>query len=275
MHGGDMEQALDWLKSNLGNILLVIVVVVLAFVVTKVLRKIIIGVMERANIPSASIFVNIMRVAVWFVALTSVLQPVFGINPTSLITAMGIGGVALSLGMQDTVSNVIGGFTLMIGKVIQPGDRVRIGGTTGVVKDITWRQTVVLERGGNEMVIPNSVLNASSLERLTESSEGCASVPFTVSAGNDLKQVERQVLDLVDEATEGMRQEGAPTTVKFTGFTPYGISGEVQIYVKFEVYPTTATDAAARALAGAGFIEQHAAQTATSAPELTDSPAHD
>ena len=66
----------------------------------------------------------------------------------------------------------------MLGKEIQPGDLVRIQGTTGVVKDITWRQTVILERGGNQMVIPNSVLNTSSLEKLTQASKAmCGAVP--------------------------------------------------------------------------------------------------
>lgn len=254
-----MDTVLNWLRENAHTIILVAVVLVLAVLITKTLGRLITEVLNRASIPSASIFVNIMRVIVWFVAAATILQPVFGITPTSLLTALGIGGLAVSLGMQDTISNVISGFGLMLGKVIQPGDLVRIQGTTGVVRDITWRQTVILERGGNEMVIPNSVLNTSSLERLTAASEGCVSVPFTVAAGHDLKDVERRVLDTVNRATEGMRLENAPTLVKFTGFTPYGISGEVQVYAKFDVFPSTAADAAARALAGADFIEQRAA----------------
>lgn len=167
--------------------------------------------------------------------------------------------------MQDTIANIISGFGLMLGKVIQPGDLVRIQGTTGVVKDITWRQTVILERGGNQMVIPNSVLNTSSLEKLTQASEGYVPVPFTVAAGSDLKEVERRALDVVNKATEGMRLENVPTLVKFTGFTPYGITAEVQVYARFDVFPSTAADAAARALAGADFIEQHAGAGAIAA----------
>ena len=253
-----MDTVLTWFESNLEDVILVIAVLAAAIAITKVLRRVITTVLDRASVPNASIFVNIMRVLVWFVALTTILQPVFGITPTSLITALGIGGIAVSLGTQDTISNIISGFELMLGKVIQPGDMVRISGTTGVVKDITWRQTVILERGGNEMVIPNSVLNTSSLERLTAASEGCVTVEFTVAAGSDLTRVEQQVIDTVNKATEGMRQDTA-TTVKFTGFTPYGISGQVQVFTNFDVAPAVAADAAARALAGADFIEQRAA----------------
>ena len=112
-----------------------------------------------------SIFVNILRVVVWVLAVATVLQPVFGVNPTTLFTALGIGGLAVSLGLKDTIANVIGGFGLMLGHVIQPGDYVSVSGTKGVVKDINWRQTIVRERNGNEMVIPNSILNTASLEK--------------------------------------------------------------------------------------------------------------
>lgn len=254
-----MDVITNWLQQHADKIILLVIVMAIAMVATKVLGRITNEVLGRASIPNASIFANILRVLIWAAAIAIVLQPVFGINPTTILTALGVGGVAISLGMQDTIANIISGFGLMLGKVIQPGDLVRIQGTTGVVKDITWRQTVILERGGNHMVIPNSVLNTSSLEKLTPASEGYVSVPFTVAAGSDLKEVERRALEVADKATEGMRLADVPTQVKFTGFTPYGITAEVQIYTRFDIYPTTAADAAARALAGADFIEQHAA----------------
>ena len=108
-------------------------------VISRVLRKI----LDNSQIPSASIFVNLTRVTIWVTGAAMVLQPVFGINPTTLITALGVGGVAISLGLKDTIANIIGGFGLMLGRVIQPGDLVTIQGVTGTVHDITWRQTVV------------------------------------------------------------------------------------------------------------------------------------
>lgn len=260
-----MDVITDWLQQHTGRIILLVIVMAVAMIATKVVVRVTNEVLGRASIPNASIFANILRVIIWAAAITIVLQPVFGVNPTTLLAALGVGGVAISLGMQDTIANIISGFGLMLGKVIQPGDLVRIQGTTGVVKDITWRQTVILERGGNQMVIPNSVLNTSSLEKLTQASEGYVPVPFTVAAGSDLKEVERRALDVVDKATEGMRLENVPTLVKFTGFTPYGITAEVQVYARFDVFPSTAADAAARALAGADFIEQHAGAGAIAA----------
>ena len=188
-----MDQILQWFEANAGKIIFLLVAIVAALLITKGLARVMRKVLDRTDMPSASIFINIMRVLVWILAASIVLQPVFGISPTTLMTALGVGGIAVSLGLKDTVANVISGFGLMLGKVIQPGDLVSVAGTAGVVKDITWRQTVVRERNGNEMVIPNSVLNTASLEKLTPSNEGCVTMTFTAKAGSDPAHVTEAV----------------------------------------------------------------------------------
>lgn len=248
---------LTWLAHNAGRITFFIAVIAVALAAVKVLSKVLTKVLNHANVPSVSIFVNITRVLIWSAAITIVLQPVFGINPTTLITALGVGGVAISLGMQDTISNIISGFGLMLGKVIQPGDYVTIQGTTGIVKDITWRQTVIQERGGNEMVIPNSVLNTSSLERITPATESCVTIPFIAKSDIDPAQVEAKIIEAVSKATEGMCQPDNPPLVKFTGFSAYGVTGNVLLFANFDQFTSTVANAAARALIGADYLEQH------------------
>ena len=175
------------------------------------------------------------------------------------IAALGVGGIAVSLGLKDTVANVISGFGLMLGKVIQPGDLVSVAGTAGVVKDITWRQTVVRERNGNEMVIPNSVLNTASLEKLTPSNEGCVTMTFTAKAGSDPAHVTEAVKRAVATATAEFAQPGSEPLVKLTGFSPYGIEVQALAFTRDGVFLSTMRDAMARAIAGCEFVEQRAA----------------
>lgn len=138
-----MDQILQWFEANAGKIIFLLVAIVAALLITKGLARVMRKVLDRTDMPSASIFINIMRVLVWILAASIVLQPVFGISPDNTDDrAPASGGIAVSLGLKDTVANVISGFGLMLGKVIQPGDLVSVAGTAGVVKDITWRQTV-------------------------------------------------------------------------------------------------------------------------------------
>ena len=254
-----MDQILQWFEANAGKIIFLLVAIVAALLITKGLARVMRKVLDRTDMPSASIFINIMRVLVWILAASIVLQPVFGISPTSLMTALGVGGIAVSLGLKDTVANVISGFGLMLGKVIQPGDLVSVAGTAGVVKDITWRQTVVRERNGNEMVIPNSVLNTASLEKLTPSNEGCVTMTFTAKAGSDPAHVTEAVKRAVATATAEFAQPGSEPLVKLTGFSPYGIEVQALAFTRDGVFLSTMRDAMARAIAGCEFVEQRAA----------------
>ena len=254
-----VEYTLAWLRDNAGKLIWLAAVFVAAVVISKLVSRALRTLLDRSQVPSASIFINLARVLIWTIAVAMVLQPVFGINPTTLVTALGVGGVAISLGMKDTIANIIGGFGLMLGKVVQPGDLVTVAGTTGVVKDITWRHTVVKARSGDEIVIPNSVLNTSSLERVTTTSEGCVTVPFTLKSGTDLDAASMRMIATAGEATAQYTADGNPPIVKFTGFSPYGVEGQIMVFAKPGVFASTIRDVAVRSLAGMDFFEQRAA----------------
>ena len=114
-----VEILMHWLAKNYSKLILLAVVLIVAALIDKALTKVVRRVLDKSQVPNASIFVNIMRAVVWVFAIGTLLQPVFGINPTTIFTALGIGGLAVSLGLKDTIANVIGGFGLMLGRVIR------------------------------------------------------------------------------------------------------------------------------------------------------------
>ena len=243
-----MEHVLDWLKANSGRIIFLAIVIALAFVVTRLLSRGLRKVLEHNKIPQASIFINIARVLVWVVALTIVLHPVFGVSPASLFTALGIGGLAISLGLKDSIANTIGGFTLMFSHVIQPGATVSINDTTGVVQDINWRQTVVRERNGNLMMIPNSVLNTTALEKLDPANECLVTIPFTAKPDVDTAKLAQDLLSTVNTHARSLMNPKYKAVVRYTGFTSDGVSGNIVAYAKHGVALTALSDAIARAV---------------------------
>ena len=106
------------------------IALLLAALVSHALARALRRTLDATDVPSASIFVNIGRGLVWALAVLSVLQPVFGIEPTAFVTALGVTSLALSLGLQDTISNLIGGLSLMVGRVVKPGDLVDVAKET-------------------------------------------------------------------------------------------------------------------------------------------------
>ena len=66
----------------------------------------------------------------------------FGVAITPMLTAMGIGGIAIALGLQDTLSNIFAGIYIIWAGRMQIGDYIKLStGEEGYVHDIAWRET--------------------------------------------------------------------------------------------------------------------------------------
>ncbi|MBR3223880.1 MAG: mechanosensitive ion channel [Atopobiaceae bacterium] len=231
-----------------------LVVAVAAFIVDRLLTRALRSVLERASVPSASIFVNIARVVVWVFALLAVLQPVFGIEPTGFVAALGVTSIALSLGMQDTIANVFGGLALMVGKVIVPGDIVTIGTLTGEVTDINWRSTTLKLFSGDMEIIPNSVLSKKELTKLAPFQAGEFRLPVMIKTDADFDRVREEIERIAREALQEFYDEefGAPLFVE--QITNFGVMAHVSLHVKPGLSPRRACTAVAKELLGKSWL---------------------
>lgn len=230
------------------------VVLVVTVAVTLVVQRVVVRLMHKAldvsELPSASLFINIGRALIWVLALLSVLRPVFGVDPAGFVAALGVVSLAISLGMQDTISNIIGGISLMLSKSVQPGDYISVGDVTGEVTDVTWRSTSVMMRGGAVEVIPNSVLSKTALTRITPWSVGYCGVPIAVVPGADLNAVAQECCRIAASELADLLDPAFETDVIFSAFSAYGTQGEVRLHVLPDVVFSAAQDRLARALSG-------------------------
>ena len=175
--------------------------------------------MDSSKLPSASIFVNIIRGIIWAFAILAVLQPVFGIQPTAFVTALGVTSIALSFGLQDTISNLVGGLGLMLVGVVKPGDQVSIGNISGEVIDMNWRSTIVRDRGGKVDIIPNSVLNKTALVHRTRWDVTEVPVTIVLKPSADLDAVTQEIIETIPKlrGTAGARKPDRVTLRRPSG----------------------------------------------------------
>jgi small-conductance mechanosensitive channel len=188
---------------------------------------------REGGLPSVSIISNIARLAVLLIGLFVILQQL-GVSITPLITALGIGGVAVALALQETLSNLISGFAVVASRQIRPGDYVRIeGGEEGYVTDVRWRSTTIRSFPENNMiVVPNSKLASSIVTNynLPEKLMWLI-VPVGVSYKSDLEHVERVTLDVAKELLreiEGGMADLEPR-VRYQAFGDFSIDFNVRI----------------------------------------------
>ena len=69
-----------------------------------------------------------------------------------------------------------------------------------------------------------------------------STLEFTAKASSDPSAISRDILDRVTKATADVTLEGQPPLVKFTGFSPYGMTGQVLVFAREGVLPSTVRD---------------------------------
>ena len=234
----------------IGKVVLLAIVVTVASVIQRFVVRAARRALEKAEVPSASIFLNILRGLIWAFALLTVLQPVFGIEPTGFVAALGVTSVALSLGLQDTISNLIGGLSLMLTKVIVPGDHVLVGTFSGRVTDITWRTTTVKSRAGDVQVIPNSVLSKTAFTKLDEGTFAASSITMVVKRDADLEAVAAEAVVEAAKAAEKSLDLTRKPVARFSNMDPNGVTLTLTTFITPEASSAAVNDVVARALAG-------------------------
>lgn len=236
----------DWLSTLIVIVLALAVTAVVARLAVKLIRRVLSH--DSVPLPSSSIFANIARVVVWALGVSIILSSCFGVDVTAAVAALGIGGIAISLGFQDTLSNLISGLQLSIMGIIEPGDNVDIGGQRGIVRDVTWRHTTIIAPTGERIVVPNSVLNTSALIQLPPPRK--VVVPISVVAGEDeLTALSNGIAQTALDAARSVGEVDKEPSVQFTDVTSFGFTGSVVVWMAEGADPAAAKDAIVRAIA--------------------------
>ncbi len=232
-----------------GVVVTAVVILVITAVVTRILTKFLRRVLNYSDdLPSSTIFINIGRVVVWFLGLSAMLSTCFGVDVSAAVTALGIGGIAVSLGFQDTISNLIGGLQVSLLRIVQPGDNISVGGSKGVVKDVIWRHTTITNIDGETVVVPNSVINKNSLTLLPPA--GKVVVPLVVEGpGADLNARAAEIEAAALAAVAALGTVENPPRLWFKEAIDAGFQGVLVFYMEDAALVNAAKDAALRAVA--------------------------
>ncbi len=133
-----------------------------------------------------------------------------------LLTALGVGGLAVALALQDTLSNLFAGLYLSVSNQIHVGDYVKLStGEEGYVVDITWRSTRLRSLVNNYIFIPNSKLGQTIFTNYhLPAKDTGISINFHVSFDADTDVVEALILEEVNSgAVAGISSSSPPSVL--------------------------------------------------------------
>lgn len=112
-----------------------------------------------------------LRAIVMIVAVLFIVQNVFGWDIGSVLTGLGLGGLAFALAARDMLANLFGTVTIFTDRPFAIGDRVIVRGHNGLVQDVGFRSTRLLKDNGSVVVIPNSIIANEPVENLSRISD--------------------------------------------------------------------------------------------------------
>jgi len=219
-------------RLTLGQLLLALLAVYLAYLVSTLLRSTLEGeVFPRRELDpgigaAITTLLHYVLVTVGFFFAFSLL----GFSLTNLALIVGALGVGVGMGLQDLVKNFFSGLVLLFERPVRVGDMVILGGEWGTIRKIGLRATTITTFDRSELIVPNGELTSERVTNWTLSDEVTRLVlPIGVAYGSDIEAVFRVLQEAAEEHPEVL-EDPAPV-VLFMGFGESSLQFELRVWV--------------------------------------------
>ena len=232
------EQLLNWFSNLLGtaanNVLSAAMVLVLGLLVIRIVMKLVTKTLEKSKLEKAAhtLILSLSRV-VLYVLLCLAAASALGIDVTGIVALASVLTLAVSLALQNALTNVIGGFTLLSTHPFHSGDYVEIAGQAGTVQEISMTYTKLATPDNKMISLPNSAVVAAQI--VNYSAAETRRVDVAVSASYDAPT--QKVLDALVLAgtVDNALLEPTPKAV-ITSYGDSAINYSLRVWVKSADY---------------------------------------
>lgn len=205
-----IETFIAWVTGITLNMLLpVVVLLVVGVLVIKAILKMIDKTLERSKLEKAAVgLLKSLAKAVLYLLLAMMVADRLGIDVTGVVALASVASLALSLSLQDMLSNLIGGFTLLSKHPFKAGDYVDVAGQSGVVNSIDLAYTKLSTPDNKIISIPNSAVVASQIVNYSTAANRRVDIEVCASYGAAIEDVKAALLKAAN--VEGALTDPAP-----------------------------------------------------------------
>ena len=204
----DVEQTVQQARANLntltGNMAFdTIISGVITFLVCCIAIRIVKAVLNRAlsratklDAPIKNLITKLITTLLW--ALTIIIVAgAFGINATSLVAVLSVAGLALSLSVQNLLTNFFSGIMLLINKPFKEGEFVELGDKVGTVKNIGFFNTVLNTPDNISIAIPNGDLTSAAVKNYSREQNRRVDLTFSASYDAPTEAVKKAIEEAI------------------------------------------------------------------------------
>lgn len=230
-----MQDILESLK-NLAweRVLPAVIIGVIGLLIIRIIMSIVGKTLEKSKLEKAAhgLIKSLLRV-VCYLLLCLIIASSLGIDVTGIVALASVVTLAVSLALQNALTNIIGGFTLLSTHPFKSGDYVEIAGQAGTVTEVGMSYTKLLTPDNKVVSIPNSAVVAAQIVNYTTMGSRRLDINITASYNAPSAKVVEALLEAAQ--TEGVMQDPAP----FAALTGYGDSAmayTLRVWVSNEAY---------------------------------------
>jgi small-conductance mechanosensitive channel len=233
-------------SSPLRSIFTIIIVLLSAYVVVKIVNLIIKWYGEHVALKNKTelceqflpILRRVINFFIYLIALIIIVNKL-NLEVSPFIATLGVGGIAVALALQESLTNFFAGFYLSIDRPLKIGEFVKLEtGEEGYIEEIGWRSAKMRLLANNIIVIPNSRLSQSVILNYSRPTKDMGLViPVGVSYNSDLEKVERVTIEIAKDvlaSTVGAVKDFQPF-IRYNEFGDFNIKFSVILQVQTAV----------------------------------------
>ena len=153
-----------------------------------------------------------------------------------ILVLMAAAGLAVSLALQNCLSNLCGGFIILFSKPFVAGDTIELDGSVGKVKSISILYTKISTFDGKTIFIPNGKVSDAKIINYTESPERRIDLTFDIGYNSDFRKARELILKIIDE--DSLFLKTPEPIVRMTSHNESSVSIDVKVFVKNDDYNT-------------------------------------
>ncbi len=200
LNPGLIETLFEKLVSFLPTIFLAVLIFIIGTLLNKIVLKILTRGLKKSKLDKTvhGFLRSMVRVVLYAFTLIITLS-ILQIPMSSIIAVIGAAGLAVGLALQDSLSNIAGGFILLFAKPFKVGDYIEVNGISGVVDDITILSTKITTADNKVIFIQNGTVSSATIVNYTQEERRRVDFSFGISYDNDFRKAITIIQNVVDK----------------------------------------------------------------------------
>lgn len=198
--------------EKLPTLIIAVVLVIIGIWLSKLAKNLSIKAMKSQNV-DPTVYQFISRVISAFIKLIFILSALsMFIKITSVLAAFSAVGVAIGLGLQDSVAQIASGVQILLTHPFKNGDYVEIGGLSGSIVEIRFMNTILMTPDNKRIIIPNSDMTKNHIVNYSAEENRRVDLSFSIGYSDDITKAKAVVLETA-LSNSAVLQDPAPVVV--------------------------------------------------------------